>query len=115
MSSRRPFPSLYSLSVSSEGGQEGADPPQHLTPLERLTEMCQDERTIKELIVGRRIGFYKVRGEIGSGTFSRVKMAFHVLTKGKGHTADHTELHQQLIIATGMYHPCNDDNSKAIH
>uniref|UniRef100_A0A8C7SWP5 non-specific serine/threonine protein kinase n=1 Tax=Oncorhynchus mykiss TaxID=8022 RepID=A0A8C7SWP5_ONCMY len=73
----------------SEGGQdeEGADPPQRLTPLERLTtEMCQYEWTIKELIVGRRIGFYKVRGAIGYGTFSRVKMAFPVLTKGKGHT-----------------------------
>lgn len=94
MSSRRPCPSLYSLSVSSEGGQEGADPPQHLTPLERLTEMCQDERTIKELILGRRIGFYKVRGEIGSGTFSHVKMAFHSLTKGKGHIADRAKCHQ---------------------
>nr|XP_029501805.1 serine/threonine-protein kinase NIM1-like [Oncorhynchus nerka] len=86
MSSRRPCPRLYSLSVSSEGGQdeEGADPPQRITPLERLTtEMCQDEWIIKELIVGHRIGFYKVRGEIGYGTFSRVKMAFPVLTKDK--------------------------------
>ncbi|CAB1318594.1 unnamed protein product [Coregonus sp. 'balchen'] len=86
MSSRRPRPSRHSLSVSSEGGQdeEEANPPKRLTPLERLTtEMCQDEQTIKELILGRRIGFYKVRGEIGSGTFSRVKMAFHVLTKDK--------------------------------
>uniref|UniRef100_A0A4W6E303 non-specific serine/threonine protein kinase n=1 Tax=Lates calcarifer TaxID=8187 RepID=A0A4W6E303_LATCA len=32
---------------------------------------------------GRRVGFYKVRGEIGYGTFSRVKMAFHALTKDK--------------------------------
>ncbi|XP_068191699.1 serine/threonine-protein kinase NIM1 isoform X2 [Antennarius striatus] len=45
--------------------------------------MCKDENTIKELIIGRRVGFYKVRGEIGCGTFSRVKLAFHALTKDK--------------------------------
>uniref|UniRef100_A0A8C2WTQ7 non-specific serine/threonine protein kinase n=1 Tax=Cyclopterus lumpus TaxID=8103 RepID=A0A8C2WTQ7_CYCLU len=45
--------------------------------------MCKDEKTIKDLIIGRRVGFYKVRGEIGCGTFSRVKLAFHALTKDK--------------------------------
>uniref|UniRef100_A0A667XFU7 non-specific serine/threonine protein kinase n=1 Tax=Myripristis murdjan TaxID=586833 RepID=A0A667XFU7_9TELE len=45
--------------------------------------MCKDEKIIKELIIGRRVGFYKVRGEIGYGTFSRVKLAFHALTKDK--------------------------------
>uniref|UniRef100_A0A3Q3WLM4 non-specific serine/threonine protein kinase n=1 Tax=Mola mola TaxID=94237 RepID=A0A3Q3WLM4_MOLML len=55
-----------------------------LTPLEKLTtDMCKDDNTIKELIIGRRVGFYKVRGEIGCGTFSRVKLAFHALTKDK--------------------------------
>ncbi|CAG09560.1 unnamed protein product, partial [Tetraodon nigroviridis] len=48
-----------------------------LTPLERLNlDMCQDERyegasrVVRELTVGRRIGFYKIRGEIGCGNFS---------------------------------------------
>ncbi|KAL0965431.1 hypothetical protein UPYG_G00281200 [Umbra pygmaea] len=82
--SRMPRHSLYSLSVSSLGKLNEEDPPPQRSPLEKLTiEMCQDEQTIKELVVGRRIGFYKVRGEIGSGTFSRVKMAFHALTKDK--------------------------------
>ncbi|KAM4616278.1 serine/threonine-protein kinase NIM1 [Polymixia lowei] len=55
-----------------------------LTPLERLNlDMCQDERVVRELTVGRRIGFYKVRGEIGSGNFSHVKMGIHSLTKDK--------------------------------
>lgn len=77
--------SLYSLTDSSDVGPEDeeAEGPPRLTPLQKLTtDMCKDEKTIKELIIGRRVGFYKVRGEIGYGTFSRVKMAFHALTKG---------------------------------
>ncbi|XP_056149183.1 serine/threonine-protein kinase NIM1 [Lampris incognitus] len=55
-----------------------------LTPLERLNlDMCQDDRVVRELTVGRRIGFYKVRGEIGSGNFSHVKLGIHALTKDK--------------------------------
>ncbi|KAJ7988446.1 hypothetical protein DPEC_G00323630 [Dallia pectoralis] len=81
---RMPRHSLYSLSVSLDGRQDEEGNSPQLTPLEQLTtEMCQDEQTIKELVVGHRVGFYKVRGEIGSGTFSRVKMAFHALTKDK--------------------------------
>ncbi|XP_069379767.1 serine/threonine-protein kinase NIM1 [Paralichthys olivaceus] len=55
-----------------------------LTPLERLNlDMCQDERVVRELTVGRRIGFYKIRGEIGCGNFSHVKLGIHALTKDK--------------------------------
>ncbi|XP_036973063.1 serine/threonine-protein kinase NIM1 [Acanthopagrus latus] len=78
--------STYSLTDSSENGPEDeeADGSPRLTPLQKLTaSMCKDENTIKELIIGRRVGFYKVRGEIGCGTFSRVKLAFHALTKDK--------------------------------
>ncbi|XP_019738997.1 serine/threonine-protein kinase NIM1 isoform X1 [Hippocampus comes] len=78
--------SLYSLTDSSDPEPEGeeADGPLCLTPLQKLTmDMHKDDRTIKELVIGRRVGFYKVRGEIGHGTFSRVKLAFHALTKDK--------------------------------
>ncbi|XP_013858120.1 serine/threonine-protein kinase NIM1 [Austrofundulus limnaeus] len=55
-----------------------------LTPLERLNlDMCQDERVVRELTVGRRIAFYKIRGEIGCGNFSHVKLGIHALTKDK--------------------------------
>lgn len=77
--------SLYSLTDSSDPEPEGeeADGPLCFTPLQKLTtDMHKDDRTIKELVIGRRVGFYKVRGEIGHGTFSRVKLAFHALTKG---------------------------------
>ncbi|KAL4630075.1 serine/threonine-protein kinase NIM1 [Arapaima gigas] len=59
-------------------------PPRRLTPLEKLNlDMCQDEKVVRELAVGRRIGFYKVCGEIGCGNFSHVKLGIHALTKDK--------------------------------
>ncbi|XP_076145889.1 serine/threonine-protein kinase NIM1 isoform X1 [Alosa pseudoharengus] len=62
----------------------GGGPPRRLSPLEKLNlDMCQDERVVRELTVGRRIGFYKVRGEIGCGNFSHVKLGIHALTKDK--------------------------------
>lgn len=76
--------SLYSLSESTCNDNQETDTAVPLTPLQKLTtDMCKDEKTIKELIIGRRVGFYKVRSEIGYGTFSRVKLAFHALTKGR--------------------------------
>uniref|UniRef100_A0A4W4GX90 non-specific serine/threonine protein kinase n=1 Tax=Electrophorus electricus TaxID=8005 RepID=A0A4W4GX90_ELEEL len=45
--------------------------------------MCQDESVVRELAVGRRIGLYKVRGEIGCGNFSQVKLGIHALTRDK--------------------------------
>ncbi|XP_062868257.1 serine/threonine-protein kinase NIM1 [Trichomycterus rosablanca] len=86
--SAAPRHSLYSLTDSSDcspdSGEEEEDAQRRLTPLEKLTlKMCHDEKTIKELTVGRRVGFYKVCGEIGCGNFSKVKLAFHALTKDK--------------------------------
>lgn len=78
--------SVYSLTDSSDVGpdEEELEARPSLTPLEKLTgDLCKDRGTIKELMIGRRVGFYKVRGEIGCGTFSRVKLAFHALTKGR--------------------------------
>lgn len=64
--------------------EEEEDSSRHLTPLQKLTvDMCHNEKTIKELNVGRRVGFYKVCSEIGCGNFSKVKLAFHALTKGR--------------------------------
>ncbi|KAJ7335018.1 hypothetical protein JRQ81_012959 [Phrynocephalus forsythii] len=55
-----------------------------LTPFEKLTlDMSQDEKVVKELTLGKRIGFYRIRGEIGSGNFSKVKLGIHSLTKEK--------------------------------
>ncbi|KAF1402832.1 Serine/threonine-protein kinase NIM1, partial [Spheniscus humboldti] len=55
-----------------------------LTPFEKLMQdMSQNEKVVKELTLGKRIGFYRVRGEIGSGNFSQVKLGIHSLTKEK--------------------------------
>lgn len=79
-------------SCQTECGQEGEeDQPRQLTPFEKLTQdMCQDEKVVREITLGKRIGFYRIRGEIGSGNFSQVKLGIHSLTKGRvGLPEDH--------------------------
>ncbi|XP_028853193.1 serine/threonine-protein kinase NIM1 [Denticeps clupeoides] len=87
-----PVPSASRLRSTRWSRQDSSDvctddeapPPRRLTPLEKLNlDMCQDDQVARELAVGRRIGFYKVRGEIGCGNFSRVKLGIHALTKDK--------------------------------
>lgn len=54
-----------------------------ITPFERLSqELSSDQRVLKEVTLGRRIAFYRIRGEIGAGNFSQVKLGIHALTKG---------------------------------
>ena len=38
----------------------------------------------RDLVLGNRVGFYKIKGDLGSGNFSRVRLASHGLTQGKG-------------------------------
>lgn len=108
VSSARVHHSVYSLTDSSDVGPEDEDAGEQLrlSPLQKLTAaMCKDEGTIKELIIGRRVGFYKVRGEIGCGTFSRVKLAFHALTKG---TTSFTLTQRQEVVTVSNRRPfCN--------
>ena len=55
-----------------------------MTPYQRLAhDLSNDQRLMKEITLGKRIGFYRIRGELGSGNFSQVKMGIHALTKGK--------------------------------
>ena len=54
-----------------------------LTPYAKVcNDVNNDERYLKELALGKRIGFYRLRGDLGSGNFSRVKMGVHCLTRG---------------------------------
>ena len=54
-----------------------------LTPYECILHAMQyDKAWHKEISMGRRIGFYRFKGEIGNGNFSQVKVAVHSLTKG---------------------------------
>ncbi|XP_004703691.1 serine/threonine-protein kinase NIM1 [Echinops telfairi] len=68
-----------------EEDEEGEEGRRHrLTPFEKLTQdMSQDEKVVREITLGKRIGFYRIRGEIGSGNFSQVKLGIHSLTKEK--------------------------------
>ena len=36
----------------------------------------------RDLSLGHRVGFYQIKGNIGKGNFSSVKIAIHALTKG---------------------------------
>ncbi|XP_005806365.1 serine/threonine-protein kinase NIM1-like [Xiphophorus maculatus] len=43
--------------------------------------MTHSERVMDDLTFGRRVGFYELKGEIGSGNFSQVRLGIHDLTK----------------------------------
>jgi serine/threonine-protein kinase NIM1 len=63
--------------------KDEADKEKKLTPYEKVcSDVNNDERYLKELALGKRIGFYRLRGDLGSGNFSRVKMGVHCLTRG---------------------------------
>ncbi|TKS74574.1 Serine/threonine-protein kinase NIM1 [Collichthys lucidus] len=52
------------------------------TPFDRLVyDMAHNEKMVNELELGRRVGFYELRGEIGQGNFSTVRLGIHALTK----------------------------------
>lgn len=82
-----------SMADSSSREREGETERKHieqqhreksLTPFQRLTyDLSHDERYIKEITLGKRIGFYRIRGELGSGNFCQVKMGIHSLTRDK--------------------------------
>ncbi|XP_072296861.1 serine/threonine-protein kinase NIM1-like [Eucyclogobius newberryi] len=44
-------------------------------------ELTHSERVQEEVTFGRRVGLYELRGEIGSGNFSSVRLGVHVVTK----------------------------------
>ncbi|CAH3177309.1 unnamed protein product [Porites lobata] len=70
----------------SEGDKRKIEQPREktLTPYERLSyDLAHDERYLKEITLGKRIGFYRIRGELGSGNFCQVKMGIHSLTRDK--------------------------------
>ncbi|XP_040926135.1 serine/threonine-protein kinase NIM1 isoform X2 [Betta splendens] len=52
------------------------------SPFERAVyDMAHNQKIVSDLMLGRRVGFYELRGEIGQGNFSTVKLGVHVLTK----------------------------------
>lgn len=96
------------------GGEE-----QEVTHLTAFGKACYDlthsERVMDDLTFGRRVGLYELRGEIGSGNFSRVRYGIHDLTKGeilrcltREHSAHHSNQHSYvacifIFILSGSY------------
>jgi len=55
----------------------------HISAYEKaLLDLAHDKKLERDLAVGRQVGFYRIRGELGSGNFSRVKLGIHILTRG---------------------------------
>ncbi|XP_054710957.1 serine/threonine-protein kinase NIM1-like [Uloborus diversus] len=50
---------------------------------EAVAKLSHDDRWLKEITLGTRIGFYRLYRDVGKGNFSKVKMAVHYLTKEK--------------------------------
>lgn len=54
------------------------------TAFERVVyDMSHNETIIRDIILGKRVAFYELRGEIGTGNFSQVRLGVHALTKGE--------------------------------
>ena len=54
------------------------------TLYERLThDMQHDHKVNQEVRMGKRVGFYKLKGQLGTGNFAKVKLGVHLLTTGK--------------------------------
>ncbi|XP_072294113.1 serine/threonine-protein kinase NIM1 [Eucyclogobius newberryi] len=52
------------------------------SPFERVIyDLAHNQKTANETMLGRRFGFYELRGEIGQGNFANVRLGIHVLTK----------------------------------
>ena len=54
-----------------------------LSPYEQqLHQLDHDPRISKEVLLGKRIRFYQIKGTLGTGNFSKVRLGIHLLTKG---------------------------------
>ena len=70
------------LPVEQNGGGNG-DHPKPPSPYEQeLHQLDHDPRVSKEILLGKRIRFYQIKGTIGTGNFSKVRLGVHILTKG---------------------------------
>ncbi|GMS84476.1 hypothetical protein PENTCL1PPCAC_6651, partial [Pristionchus entomophagus] len=69
--------SAFSLPVSSSNELEDRDV---LTYQKVIARLQSNEDIHREVAIGRRIGFYRLGKELGSGNFSKVKIGSHILT-----------------------------------
>uniref|UniRef100_A0A8C6UWG0 Serine/threonine-protein kinase NIM1 n=1 Tax=Neogobius melanostomus TaxID=47308 RepID=A0A8C6UWG0_9GOBI len=78
-------------------------------------ELSHSERVMEEVTFGRRVGLYELRGEIGAGNFSSVRLGVHVVTKervavkilDKSHLNknSHVLFHSEIACMEKLSHP----------
>lgn len=67
----------------TQGGQANSATTKRRSPYERITHDLENDHKVKqEVRLGKRVGFYKLRGQLGTGNFSKVKLGIHLLTTG---------------------------------
>ncbi|KAF7666738.1 hypothetical protein LDENG_00095520 [Lucifuga dentata] len=54
---------------------------QHTAFEKAMYDLTHSEKVMNDATFGRRVGLYELRGEIGSGNFSQVRLGIHDLTK----------------------------------
>lgn len=65
-----------------EGSREDATT--RLSSYDKLThDLSTSDKLKQEVALGKRIGFYRIRGELGTGNFCQVKMGIHALARGR--------------------------------
>lgn len=69
---------------SVDNGEESRQDGTRMSSYDKLTrDLSTSEKLKQEVALGKRIGFYRIRGELGSGNFCQVKMGIHALARGK--------------------------------
>ena len=69
---------------STSTASEQLPPSNEASLYEKLVWSHQhDPKSKEDLVLNRRVGFYRFKSDIGAGNFSKVKLAQHQLTKGK--------------------------------
>ena len=64
-------------------GQANSATAKRRSPYERITHDLENDHKVKqEVRLGKRVGFYKLRGQLGTGNFAKVKLGIHLLTTG---------------------------------
>ncbi|XP_029348621.1 serine/threonine-protein kinase NIM1-like [Acyrthosiphon pisum] len=65
-----------------ESSEEKASPTKLTAYRKAIDNLDNDRKWQTDTAVGKRIGLYKLSGELGKGNFSQVKTGYHELTKG---------------------------------
>ena len=90
--------SIQACTHSSERLMESPSPPEPAVKSTTLYETTLKPRSLyeslqsgldasprvrQEVALKKRVGFYKLRGQLGVGNFSKVRLGVHLLTNGK--------------------------------